>query len=195
MGVNKKAHGSVKTLFCQKIHTMVCLTVQVLDSVFLKMTEEGPTINNNSTIRMGRVTLNIFRGNEIHYYQGIHFDNEFFYVLVFRKHEAMLEAPQFHCHGMRMINLSRAATNPGATSVSNNASCTSTARVSSSRIIYVQFEEACRWRFPAKEMRGSRRVAPVGREDEKQVNGGGGNPFKDAIAFKANFFHDQFISH
>ena len=44
-------------------------------------------------------------------------------------------------------------------------------------------------------MRGSRRVAPVGREGEKQVNGGGGDLFKDAIAFKANSFHDQFISH
>ena len=137
MGVNKKAHGSVKTLFCQKIHTMVCLTVYMLDSVFLKMIEERPAINNNSTIRMGRVTLNILRGNEIHYCYGIHFDNEFFDVLVFRKHEAMLEAPQFHCHGMRMINLSRAATNLGATSVSNNASCTSTTQVSSSRTICV----------------------------------------------------------
>ena len=94
-----------------------------------------------------------------------------------------------------MTNLSRVATNLGATSISNNASCTSTARVSSSQTICVQFEEACRCKFPAKEMRGSRRVAPVGREGEKQVSGGGGNPFKDAIAFKTISFHDQFISH
>ena len=65
--MNKKAHGGVKTLFCQKIHTMVCLAVYVLDSGFLKMMEEGPAINNNNTIRMGRVTLNLFRGNEIRY--------------------------------------------------------------------------------------------------------------------------------
>ena len=66
-----------------------------------------------------------------------------------------------------MTNLSRVATNLGATSISNNASCTSTARVSSSQTICVQFEEACRCKFLAKEMRGSRRVAPVGREGEK----------------------------
>lgn len=80
---------------------------------------------------MGRATFNILRGKEISYGQCIHFNNKFFKILVFCKHEAIAEAPQFCCHGVRKANLSQAATNPGAHGVLNDASCNSATRVSS----------------------------------------------------------------
>lgn len=43
-------------------------------------------------------------------------------------------------------------------------------------------------------MCGFGRVTHVGGKGVKEIGGGGGNLFKDAIAIKASAFHDQFIS-
>lgn len=43
-------------------------------------------------------------------------------------------------------------------------------------------------------MCGFGRVTHVGGKGVKEIGGGGGNLFEDAIAIKASAFHDQFIS-
>ena len=140
-GANNKIPRGVESLFCQKVRTMVCLAVDVLDLSFLNLLEEWPIINNNSTVRMGRVKLNIFIGKEVYNCDGIHFDNDFFDVLICCKHEAILKAPQCYCRRVSVPEFFRATTNLRATCICNNTTCASTIWVSSGWTIHVQLKE------------------------------------------------------
>lgn len=61
---------------------MVSFAVDTINLNVLKMLEEGPTINNNSTVRMCGVRNHIFRGENFCNGHCIHFNNEVFDIYV-----------------------------------------------------------------------------------------------------------------
>lgn len=95
----------------------------------------------DSIVRMRRVESSIFRSKEFRYCKCVGFDNEFLDVKVFCECQAITQTSQLGYQRVCVPNFSGVATDPGATRILNDASCSSTTRVAASRPFSVQLKK------------------------------------------------------